>query len=253
MTKPAGTRGDGHRITSGNGKIQPQLYHQPVLKIPRRLPGLTPAPGAGRRCCATTAAETKDAGTKGRVLNNAAIGGYAVPAPAGGVTLPGAGQRLFADVNRHPTIHNPLFAKERYKMAGTKTALTVDVNADHIGLISAAKEKYNIADEARWYASLWTTWLPTPASTTRCSRMCAACAASSPPAHAGLIWRRPGPAHCLRGAGRLLVLVSRPPYAAPPARPGSSRTRRSHRRSPCLRAARPTPCPGRWGCWRAPQ
>jgi len=45
--------------------------------------------------------------------------------------------------------YHPLFAKERYKMAGTKTALTVDVNADHIGLISAAKEKYNIADEGK--------------------------------------------------------------------------------------------------------
>ena len=83
------------------------------------------------------------------MLNNAAVGSYAVPAPAGGVTLFGAGERIFADVNRHPIIHKPLFAKERYKMAGTKTALTVDVNADHIGLISAAKEKYNIADEGK--------------------------------------------------------------------------------------------------------
>ena len=83
------------------------------------------------------------------MLNNAAVGGYAVPAPGGGVTLSSTGERLFADVNRHPTIHKPLFAKERYKMAGTKTALTVDVNADHIGLISAAKEKYNIADEGK--------------------------------------------------------------------------------------------------------
>ena len=34
-------------------------------------------------------------------------------------------------------------------MAGTKTELTVDVNAEHIGLINTSKEKYNIADEGK--------------------------------------------------------------------------------------------------------
>ena len=34
-------------------------------------------------------------------------------------------------------------------MAGTKTALTVDVNAEHIGLINSSREKYNIADEGK--------------------------------------------------------------------------------------------------------
>ena len=36
-------------------------------------------------------------------------------------------------------------------MAGTKTALSVDVNAEHIGLINSSKEKYNIADEGQGY------------------------------------------------------------------------------------------------------
>ena len=31
-------------------------------------------------------------------------------------------------------------------MAGTKSELTVAVNAEHIGLINASQEKYNIAD-----------------------------------------------------------------------------------------------------------
>ena len=39
--------------------------------------------------------------------------------------------------------------QERKKMAGTKTALSVDVNAEHIGLINTSKEKYNIADEGK--------------------------------------------------------------------------------------------------------
>ena len=30
-----------------------------------------------------------------------------------------------------------------------QTALTVDVNAEHIGLINTSKEKYNIADEGK--------------------------------------------------------------------------------------------------------
>lgn len=34
-------------------------------------------------------------------------------------------------------------------MAGTKTELAVAVNAEHIGLINASKEKYGIADEGK--------------------------------------------------------------------------------------------------------
>jgi hypothetical protein len=34
-------------------------------------------------------------------------------------------------------------------MAGTKTEITVDVNAEHIGLINTSKEKYDIADEGK--------------------------------------------------------------------------------------------------------
>lgn len=41
------------------------------------------------------------------------------------------------------------FRQENAKMAGTKTELTVDVNAEHIGLINASKEKYGIADEGK--------------------------------------------------------------------------------------------------------
>ena len=34
-------------------------------------------------------------------------------------------------------------------MAGTKTALTVDINAEHLGLINVSKDKYDIADEGK--------------------------------------------------------------------------------------------------------
>ena len=42
-------------------------------------------------------------------------------------------------------------------MAGTKTALSVDVNAEHIGLINSSREKYNSPTRARLSASSWTT------------------------------------------------------------------------------------------------
>jgi hypothetical protein len=42
-----------------------------------------------------------------------------------------------------------LSRQERMEMAGTKTAVTVDVNAEHIGLINTSKEKYDIADEGK--------------------------------------------------------------------------------------------------------
>lgn len=46
-------------------------------------------------------------------------------------------------------IGHTLSRQEQMEMAGTKTALTVDVNAEHIGIINASKEKYNIADEGK--------------------------------------------------------------------------------------------------------
>ena len=42
-----------------------------------------------------------------------------------------------------------IYATGAFTMAGTKTALTVDINAEHLGLINVSKDKYDIADEGK--------------------------------------------------------------------------------------------------------